>query len=675
MRVLKIVLVCVFFTTYSFAQNPLPSLLTRLSLVAQDTNRVQLLESIADYYENIKPDSATFYTNDALILSERLNYTYGIANANRLLGEQDLDHGRMADAKIRFEKALPLFEKIRNLKGISGVNNALGVWSAKQGNYEDATQSFLKALSINEQMNDTTGIVQAYIKLGSVNLQNGDLDKALECYTKGNALVKNRPASDETGTLLNDIGNVYASKKDPTTSLKYYLEGLSKITDPQLNEVRILLLGNAGGTYHDLGNNALAYRYDKEALTLIRQTGLKESEIVVLVNIATLLRDTKPDSSAILLNQAFKIASDIHQNYLILGVYQAMVDLDKQKGDYKEAEQLLEKRNLLQDSLFTIKKAEDISALQSNYRLAQQKVKLQNLQLINQKFKFHQILLIGIIVTVVLLLIVVFIFYIRTGYINKVLVESQNELKKQKEELYKSNTFKDKLFSIIGHDLRSPVAGVVGMLRLVEDDGVLAEDLKAFVPQLKEQSEATLDILDKLLMWGKSQLTGITNNRSVFNVKELIIKNIILYKNAALQKGISLVDRSSEGIPIYADITHVDFVIRNIVANAIKYTNIGGEIEIGAVADRITGYTTIFIKDNGIGISKELQQQIFEPGNKSMDGTQKEKGNGIGLMLCKEFAEDNDGKIEIQSEIGQGTQFLISFPLPEAYIQSQDGGA
>jgi len=146
MRIFTIVLVYVFFATHSFAQNPLPSLLERLSAAPQDTNRVQLLESIAYYYKSIKPDSADLYANNALVLSDRLNYIYGIANVNRLLGELDMDHGRMADARIRFEKALSLFERVRNLKGISTVNNALGVWSAKQGNFKDATQCFLKAL-------------------------------------------------------------------------------------------------------------------------------------------------------------------------------------------------------------------------------------------------------------------------------------------------------------------------------------------------------------------------------------------------------------------------------------------------------------------------------------------------------------------------------------------------
>jgi len=247
MKVLKIILLGLIITTQAAAQNPLPPLLARLKKTGRDTNRVLTLNAIANYYKNINPDSAADFAKGGISLSGELNYIYGSATLNLLLGELDMRQGKIAEAKTEFEASLGEFERIRNEKGIAAVNNGFGVLAARQGDYSGATPHFLKALSTFVKLKDTNGVVQSYIKLGTVNLQIGNLDKARDYYTQGIQQYKSFPVSNTTGTLLNDIALVYIKKNDYREALEYLKEGLKKIIDPQLADVRVLLLVNAGG--------------------------------------------------------------------------------------------------------------------------------------------------------------------------------------------------------------------------------------------------------------------------------------------------------------------------------------------------------------------------------------------------------------------------------------------
>jgi signal transduction histidine kinase len=662
MKVLKIILLGLIISTQTSAQNQLPKLLTRLEKTGRDTNRVLTFNAIANYYKNINPDSAVHFARRGISLSGELNYTYGLAMLNLLLGELDMRQGKVTEAKSEFEISLDEFEKIRNEKGIAAVNNGFGVLAARQGDYNGATPHFLTALLIFAKLKDINGIVQSYIKLGTVNLQIGNLNKALDYYTKGIEQAKNLPVSNTIGTLLNDIALVYIKKNDYPGALKYLKDGLKKITDPQLTDVRVLLLINAGGVYQKLGNIKTAFQYENEALLVVRRMHLRELEANTLVTLASLLQKEKPDTSAVLLHQAMFIVKEINQNYLMLDVYQGMVDLLKQQGNYKEAEQTLEKRNVLQDSLFTLQKAKDIADLQSSYELANSALKMQQLKLNNQQIKYNRNIILAVAIGIFILFIVVLFFYQRTRKLNTELVKRKNILSQQKETLDQQNNFKDKIFSIIGHDLRSPIATIVNLMEVAEENDLSAEEFHELVPQLKAQSNATLDILDKLLIWGRSQLKGTRYNRSIFNAKGLITKNAALYKNAALQKMITLTDCSPDELLIYADSTQVDFIIRNLLANAIKYTHAEGAIEIAAIVNQPAAFNAIVIKDNGIGIAKESQRLIFERENLSIEGTAKEQGNSIGLMLCKEFVEENNGRIELESELGRGSRFVVYFP-------------
>ena len=230
---------------------------------------------------------------------------------------------------------------------------------------------------------------------------------------------------------------------------------------------------------------------------------------------------------------------------------------------------------------------------------------------------------------------------------------------KREEELEELSNTKNKLFSIIGHDLRAPVARIPIVLEIVEDKDTTDEERKYLTESLKEHTIATVETLDKLLYWGQSLMKGTSQRPELFNPKHFIEESVNLRKILAADKQITVTDITAENLKVYSDATHFDFVIRNLLANAIKFTGTKGSIEINADESMKPGFVVFSVRDNGVGIDKERLKKIFEPFN-SKDGTANEKGTGIGLMLCKEFANKNGGDIWAESEVGKGTTFYYS---------------
>ena len=167
-------------------------------------------------------------------------------------------------------------------------------------------------------------------------------------------------------------------------------------------------------------------------------------------------------------------------------------------------------------------------------------------------------------------------------------------------------------------------------------------------------------MLDNLLNWAVSK-TGDWNIQSMnFDIKDAIDRNVELYHTIARQKNINLAN-NSKSANVNADENSIDVVLRNLISNGIKYTQKGGEVEVSV--DDIREYVIVLVKDNGIGISDEIKERLFNlDGKHKPRGTDNEKGSGLGLILCKEFAEKNGGFLKLESEIGKGTTFKFYLP-------------
>ncbi len=239
----------------------------------------------------------------------------------------------------------------------------------------------------------------------------------------------------------------------------------------------------------------------------------------------------------------------------------------------------------------------------------------------------------------------------------------EEEIKEKNTELQRVNSEKDKFFSIIAHDLRSPFNGILGITELMVTsmDSFTVKELHDIALTLNTSAKNLYRLLNNLLEWSKMQSGMIEFTPAIFSLNEMINDTLRLFSETAKQKDISLKADTTEDITIKGDKYMIDTIIRNLVSNAIKFTNSGGEVKLSA--RKYEGYTQICVNDNGIGMSKNLQIDLFKPDkNIKRYGTGKELGTGLGLLLCKEFVDLHGGSMKITSEENKGSEFCFTLP-------------
>lgn len=246
---------------------------------------------------------------------------------------------------------------------------------------------------------------------------------------------------------------------------------------------------------------------------------------------------------------------------------------------------------------------------------------------------------------------------------NAVLKKNNGEIQKQAEELDQLNSLKSKLFSVISHDLKAPMYALRNLFDDMQKLDMPAEEIKSLIPDVKNDLNYTVSLMDNLLQWAKSQMQAHTVNADVIDIKEMIddvLKLLFLQSEA---KKIRIENKAPDGFIAWADRDMINLVLRNLVSNAIKFSPSGGKISIGTFEQ--SQFTEIYVKDSGKGISKEEMKKIGAQEFYSSNGTAQEQGTGLGLMLCKEFLSKNNGQLRIQSEPGKGSVFSFTLPKPE----------
>ena len=246
------------------------------------------------------------------------------------------------------------------------------------------------------------------------------------------------------------------------------------------------------------------------------------------------------------------------------------------------------------------------------------------------------------------------------------LIKSQQSENKKAIEasmaLKQANDGKTKLLSILSHDLRSPLNSIQSFLEILVDFDLDEQERKAIKVKLLKETKSTQEMLFNLLSWTKSQMDGGVKVHVVsVNLYEVIESCIDIQRAAATEKRIGILNNVDPRMEVIADVEMLKLVIRNLFNNAIKFTNSGGEIK---ASSNISGnFGILTIADNGIGMEEEKATQIFTMNSVSTYGTNNEKGVGLGLMLCKEFTELQNGTISLTSVVGEGTAFSLQFPI------------
>lgn len=245
-----------------------------------------------------------------------------------------------------------------------------------------------------------------------------------------------------------------------------------------------------------------------------------------------------------------------------------------------------------------------------------------------------------------------------SGYI--LLFRDVTDRKEAEESLKSLNQLKDKLFSIISHDLRSPLNTLMGIVTMSSEGDITESELKSFMPEISKNLGYTSGLVDNLLYWAKSQLSGETIHPTDFDIYDTVEHVVELFQKVADEKELKIINGVKQYTVIHADENMIQAVFRNLVSNAIKFSKVSGEIHITATNQ--AGFTSICIRDNGVGIKDEDMNKLFALETFTTRGTINEKGTGLGLLLCKDFIEKNNGLIWAESKWGEGSKFCFKLP-------------
>lgn len=341
-------------------------------------------------------------------------------------------------------------------------------------------------------------------------------------------------------------------------------------------------------------------------------------------------------------------------------LYKAYADLYEETGQFEKALKAYQQYKAFSDTVSENERSKEMIRMQENYDIEYRNEQIKAAQAQNARHIAQRnglLIAFGIGLTG---LVAVLYQYMRANRLNR-------KLDEQADELRTSNQIKDKLFSIIAHDLRSPFSTMQGMIQLLRMGALNEAEKEKLLGNIEQQCGHTADMLDSLLIWARRQMNEVRQMpQPVAWLPEPFVQEVMqpLYIRAA-EKNIALHLLSGPPIQVWADPDHIRIVLRNLIANAIKFTPTGGQIVVGwqAMPDNRLRF---FVRDSGTGMSTDEQQALMDPARHfSRRGTAGEKGTGLGLLLCKDFVQANGGYMDLQSQPGQGSTFGFGLPIAE----------
>ncbi len=630
------------FRSFFSEQQPVPleKSLSEASLKLEQANEIgdpkeqsEALTELGLIYLNRVPDyeramdlfTRALAIEDSLNLQPQQVLTYvAVARVFEVVG----DYFRSAQF---LELALASNKDGKDINTVAMILNALGKINASRGQLDEALGNYQQVLRYRDDI-DKQFEAEALFNLGHLYTLQAHYSEALDHHKKALAIVRREGDRHAEARSLNDIGVLYGLMQNDDKSLANHLVAL---------EIRQSLNDQ----------NGIAESYNNIGLLYFRQE--KWNEAIGHANLAL-----KNGQEAQAQEQIFKSYELLSQAYKHLGEYrhalgykELSLAINELVQSEKHERELLETQN----RYVVAKKESEIQKLET-LRLERER------ELAAQK-KFRNILFLVavlIFITAGLLL----ILYLVKRRSNRVLLVAKKEVQRQNDKLQELIGTKDKFFSIISHDLKGPLNSLTSFSRLLIDhtDSMSKEEIRLLAKDLDKSVKNLLTLLENLLEWSRSQTGNIDFSPEEFDLAEILDTNKTLLQSQAADKQLEIITEHSGPLTVRLHKQSVNTVIRNLISNAIKFSNPGGTIRAGITRDNAR--LNVFIADTGVGMTREVMDKIFRLDSKhSTRGTANEKGTGLGLILCREFIEKNGGTIRVESAPGKGSVFTCSFPL------------
>jgi len=659
------------------AQTKLDSLEQRLAVEKNDSTRFLLLLQLseqAEFYDYVK---ARTYTDQASAVEARINSPWAQGKLFFRLASMETLEGDYADA-LRYDmQCVALYTQNHDSTSLARALNDVGSDYRDIGEYQEGyyylTRSFRLAKNRrNTNHQDSLIMAIALHNMGSVFTQLGQFDVAHSHLQAAEKLSKQVHDSQGPAYTYYELGELYLKKKDFAQSEQYLNEALHEARKQQIRLLIPIVQLHLADLY-------LARKEYKKSLVyfdsvIFQQTLINNhfglAECAVGKGRLMSLSGNHEEAQRLFLS-SLATAQALHARNLELSCYHELAALYEAKNDFPKSLYYLKMQNALRDSLFSEGEMEKLFQSQVRFETENKDIEIAALSQARtlQEYELRRQELIRNILWVVVTLTAILLFTVyrsahRRKQINELLLKHQEEIKKRSIELEQLNEVKDKFFSIISHDLRSPMNSLGATLDLLSQKNISPEEFSELSQSLRAQFDHTSTLINNLLNW-----TLVQMDKLKIQPERVVLQRKVDESFEALgtlsDKSIVMENHVDGKIIVYADPNIVNLVMRNLILNAIKFTKSGGRIWVSA-EDKYNE-VVVAVSDNGIGIQPEFKESIFKKtSGYSTRGTANEKGTGLGLILCKEFIEKNGGRIWVESEFGKGSTFFFSLPKQPA---------
>lgn len=620
-----------------------------------DSGSVKKYNELSREYLGREPGKALDFSNKALEAAKKLNYKPGMAEALANLGQFYLDQGESNTALEYFNTYRKISIELADSARLADAYCLIGQVHRRQQRFNMALRYYHNALEIADRNNFTSVLGQCYNQIGGLYYFKKEYALANENFFKSLKFISPEENRSEYAAANNNIGVVYKADKQYKKALFHLKTALSIMEGLQNVRDLSVIMMNIGEIYQVYNDYDLAEKYYEKAL----KAALQVHAVMRIVESYEYLAELQAEK------ENFRKA---YEYKVLYAAYKDTLAQNEQKDRLQEINKKLEVER--QEKVFSeLVKDKEIELLNKEYKIS----KLQIL-------KKNNLIYLSAIISVLLTLLVL-VFYKanglkkkqndqleeqnkRTYMHNRQLQEMNSKLSRSEQDLKSLNETKDKFFSIISHDMRGPLYTLAGFIQIMKKDVSIfsPEELSRFSIQMERALQGVTALLDNLFQWATTQAGLIEFAPAQVKLHSVINENVLLLQATADLKEIRLQNEVPEDFIIIADLQMIRLVLRNLIANAIKFTEKGGWVKVRA---EIKGEEVlVYVQDNGIGMHAKDQARLFKVESRyTQRGTENEKGSGLGLLLCREFIELHQGVIEVASKQGAGTTFIIRLPL------------
>lgn len=667
---------CFLTATVSFGQKSLDSLENKLANASDDSVRFQILMKLSEESEFYDYSKCRKYAEEASVVAERIN-------SYRLKGYLYFRLAFLENVEGDYSDALRYHQQLINLYVANKDSSAnlcralmnVGRDYLDLGEYEDGyyylTQSFKVAKSHNKVPQPADSLVMAIAlhNIGDVFLQLGRFDIALKHIEASQVISENIHDTEAPAYNYSVLGELFRRKKDYDQSEEYLL---SSLAEARKHKIRVLIpriQSSLARLYLDKKEFERSLMYYDSVIT--HETKINNRFMLAECNLGkgmVMSRSGNYAEAQQYYALSLKTSRELNARILEVTCYNELADLYEVKRDFQNSLLYHKQHDALRDSLFSETIMEKLSQNQIRFETENKDMVIAALNHTQEQQNAElrrQELVRNVLVIIVALTIVILFTVYRSGQrrkrINRLLLDHQEEIKKRSAELEQLNQVKDKFFSIISHDLRSPMNALAGTLELLSNKHLTTEEFLHLTGNLRTQFNHTRTLINNLLNWTLMQMDKLK-----IQPEKVFVRNKVDESFSALKtlypKTIDMSNEVGENLAVLADPNIINLVLRNLILNAIKFTENGGIIHVRA--KEIENEVCISVSDNGMGIRPEVKELLFVKASAlSTRGTDNERGTGIGLLLCKEFVEKNGGRIWFESEVGKGTTFYFTLPI------------